>query len=93
MTKFALQYVYEDQFAARRSELLEAHRGWLRDIEKDGNLITAGAFSNGTGAILAFEYDTLEEAMAAADRDPFIVAGLVSDRSINPWNVTWGSLA
>lgn len=93
MTVFAAIYTYDDDRAAERAELLAAHRSWLADLKEKGSLYEAGITVGGPGAILVFEFDSVGEATAALDADPFYSAGLVHDRTIAEWKVGWGVVA
>jgi len=90
MAQFALCYEYDLALAEARSDLLEEHRSWVASILDAGHLLAAGAFADGTGAVIVLEYPTLEEAGAVAVTDPFVVHGLVERSSLREWANRWG---
>lgn len=93
MTVYAAIYEYNTANAAARAQLLTEHRGWLTALKSAGSLYEAGVLADRPGAILAFEFDSLDEATTALDADPFYAAGLVEGRSISEWRVGWGVVA
>jgi uncharacterized protein len=93
MAAYVVRYDYDPASAAERAAQLGAHRSWLAALDADGRLLTAGAFADGSGAVLAISAADAGEAAAVMDGDPFRSAGLVADRSIDEWNIRWGPLA
>ncbi|GAB3347754.1 YciI family protein [Amycolatopsis echigonensis] len=93
MAKFVIRYTYDAALADRRAARLPEHRDWLAGLDSRGELLTAGAFADGTGAVLAIAAPDAPAAKSTMDADPFWTGGLVADRAINEWNVRWGPLA
>lgn len=93
MAKFAIRYDYDPALADSRAARLADHRDWLAGLDARGDLLTAGAFTDGTGAILAITAPDAAAAASTMDADPFWTGGLVAGRLINEWNVRWGPLA
>ncbi|WP_216895370.1 YciI family protein [Nocardia alni] len=93
MAKFVIRYAYDPALAETRAARLSEHRDWLAGLDARGDLLTAGAFADGTGAVLAIAAPDAEAAASTMDADPFWTGGLVADRSIDEWNVRWGPLA
>lgn len=93
MPSFLIEYTYEPSDTDARAALLDDHRQWLRSLDADGALLAAGVFPDGSGSALAFRFGSLADATAAANNDPFHAAGLVADRSIREWKISWGPLA
>ncbi|MFA3878677.1 YciI family protein [Streptomyces sp. MMCC 100] len=93
MAKFLVRYTYDAALADDRATQLDDHREWLAALDARGDLLTAGAFCDGTGAVLAIVAPDAAAAASTMDADPLWTRGLVADRSIDEWNVRWGPLA
>lgn len=93
MTVFAAIYAYSQDKADARAKLLAEHRSWLATVDKNGNLHEAGILVESQGALLAFEFDSLHEAVSTLDEDPFYTAGCIEHRTITQWKVGWGVVA
>ncbi|RMF07495.1 MAG: YciI family protein [Alphaproteobacteria bacterium] len=77
-----------------RLDTRDAHIGHLKEL--GDRLKIAGPFtsedgSQMTGSLLIVEADSLEEARALAQRDPYYKAGLFADVDVRPWNWTIGN--
>ena len=78
-----------------RLETRPAHREHLDAL--GAKLKLGGPFTNEdasemNGSLLVVETDTLAEARAIADADPYAKAGLFADVQIRPWNWIKGNL-
>ena len=93
MARFLVRYAYDPAFADDRVERLADHREWLAGLDAQGRLLAAGAFTDGAGAVIVIEAPDAAQAVATMDDDPFRIAKLVADRSVDEWNVRWGPLA
>ena len=93
MARFLVRYSYDAALADDRAARLAEHRAWLAGLQTEGRLLAAGAFTDGTGAVIVIEAPDAPGAVATMDDDPFRTAGLVADRSVDEWNVRWGPLA
>ncbi len=83
----ALHYAYVPDVLERRGPHREAHLALARRWSEEGRLVIAGALGDPPhGAIFGFDCDeaAVGEFVAA---DPYVGAGLVSERSIEPWTV------
>lgn len=72
-----------------RLDTRPAHREHLKAL--GDTLKLAGPFTNEdgsqmNGSLLIVETDSLEEAKAIAERDPYAKAGLFADVQVRPWN-------
>ncbi|MHA1165562.1 MAG: YciI family protein [Alphaproteobacteria bacterium] len=77
-----------------RLETRPAHREHLKTL--GDTLKLAGPFTNEdgsqmNGSLLIVETDSLEEAKAIAESDPYARAGLFADVQIRPWNWLTGN--
>jgi uncharacterized protein YciI len=92
-----LSYEYVYDILERRKPHREAHLAHIERAAAGGSLVVAGAVGDPPhGAAFVFEDES--DAAAAAEEfaagDPYVAAGLVSDRRIEPWTVVsnaWGS--
>jgi len=83
----ALRYSYVPDILERRAPHREAHLELVRRWTGEGRLVIAGALGDPPhGALFGFECDEAEvEDFVAVD--PYVEAGLVRERSIEPWTV------
>ena len=83
-----LFYRYVDDILERRAPHREAHLQRLEALRAADRLIVAGAFGDPpTGAVIGMRGLTREEVEAWADTDPYVTAGLVLERSVEPWKL------
>ncbi|MGX1670721.1 YciI family protein [Streptomyces sp. NPDC055400] len=94
MPIYAVTYTYTDDSAARGA-LHPAHREFLGTLVEQGTNLVSGPFTTGEtpGALLLFRAADKQAALAATDKDPFRVQGLVSDVSVREWSPVLGPLA
>ncbi|MDT0617256.1 YciI family protein [Salinisphaera sp. P385] len=84
-----------DDSLPRRRTAREAHLARLHDLQQQGRLILAGPCpavdandpgDNGfTGSLVVAEFDSLADARAWADADPYIEAGVYRDTVVKPF--------
>jgi uncharacterized protein YciI len=84
----ALSYEYVGDILERRAPHREAHLARIDEGVRDGRIVMAGATGDPpSGALIVFA-DVGEEAVRAwADDDPYVTAGLVTERRVTPWTV------
>ena len=83
----ALTYEYVPDILERRGEHRDAHLARVREWTDRGELVIAGAVGDPPhGAFFGFAAgpERVEEYVAG---DPYVVAGLVISRRIEPWTV------
>jgi uncharacterized protein YciI len=86
MPYFALFYDVVDDFASRRSPFRPNHLRHVQEAHDRGELILAGAFANPCDrALLVFRGEDRRIAEAFAERDPYVVQGLVSRWHVRDW--------
>ncbi|GAA4901000.1 YciI family protein [Ferrimonas pelagia] len=76
------------------------HRARLQQLQDEGRLLTAGPLpavdSNDpgdagfTGSLVVAEFDSLEQAQAWADSDPYIAAGVYTGSVVKPYKRVFG---
>ena len=79
----------------KRMSVREHHIARLKDMQQQGRLIIAGPCpaidsedpgqSGFTGSLLVLEFDSLEQAQAWADEDPYIAAGVYKNVTVKPY--------
>jgi uncharacterized protein YciI len=81
-----LRYEYVEDIEERRGEHREAHLAAIRRYAGDGRIVIAGAVGDPVrGGLLVFR--EAADAEAFAEADPYVKAGLVVRRTVEPWNV------
>jgi uncharacterized protein YciI len=79
----------------RRKSARPDHLARLELLKADGRLLLAGPFpaidnsdpgpAGFTGSLIVAEFDTLDEAQAWADADPYVAAGVYASVSVKPF--------
>lgn len=91
MKHFLLFYDVREDYLEKRAAFRDAHlnHAWAaRDREE---LLLAGALADPVdGAVLLFQGDSAEVAKNFAQRDPYVVNGLVTDWRVREWTTVAG---
>lgn len=83
----ALFYEYVDGMLEKRAPHREAHLAAIAAGKEDGTIVLAGALGDPPyGGLLVFRGPVTAAERFAAD-DPYVHAGLVTSRRIEPWTV------
>jgi uncharacterized protein len=83
-----LLYKYVPDMLERRGPYREAHLQRVEALRAADRLIIAGAYGDPpSGAVIGFKGLTKAEVEAWADTDPYVTAGLVVERTVEPWNL------
>lgn len=93
MALYAITYTYSDDVEAVTAAKPE-HRAHLRSLNEQGILIASGPLE-GEGpadALIVVNADDAEGAAALSDADPIYIAGLVTERHVQLWNVVIGGI-
>ncbi|HEY8638202.1 MAG TPA: YciI family protein [Solirubrobacteraceae bacterium] len=86
-----LLYDYVEDIVERRAPHREAHLALVARWHDEGRIVIAGATgAPPSGAAIAFAVDDPAEVDAFTDEDPYVAAGLVTDRRVVPWTVVAG---
>lgn len=96
MPVIAVHYTYSGDTAladAHRDE----HRAFLRTLHADGTLVLSGPYavhpqSGSPSALLVLRAESAEAALAVLEQDPFLLRGVIVDRSAREWTVVIGEL-
>lgn len=67
------------------------HRQYLTQLTQQGKLAASGPFLDGYGALIVYEADSLEAALALLQADPFHAGGVFVRWDIRPWNVVFAN--
>ena len=80
----------------KRQEAGEPHFQRLTALQKSGKLMVAGPFpaadcldpgdAGFTGSLIVAEFDSLEDAQAWADDEPYLAAGVYETIEVKPFN-------
>jgi uncharacterized protein YciI len=71
--------------------LRPTHRAYLRTLLESGKLFATGPFEDGSGALIVYEAENLEEATQILKADPFHAAGVFLRWQIKAWKVVMGN--
>ena len=79
-----------------RAETRDAHLEYLRNHGKNAKLVHAGPTpsedgSRMTGSLLVVEAESIDDARALAEDDPYTKAGLFASTDVRPWMWTMGN--
>ncbi|MFQ5937596.1 MAG: YciI family protein [Acidiferrobacterales bacterium] len=79
----------------KRSSARPAHLARLEQLKNEGRLLLAGPFpaidsedpgaAGYSGSLIIAEFDSLEDAQAWADADPYVGAGVYADVTVKPF--------
>ena len=86
-------YVVTYGYAADPIELNQVrptHREWLAAQLAGGKLLASGPMVDRPSALLIFKSTSIEELNTLLDSDPFELAGMIGERTIEAWNPVLG---
>lgn len=94
MPVFAVTYRYTDD-AEKRAAIRPTHRQYLGGLAEQGLLLVSGPYApaEAPGALLVYRADSKDEVLAAVEKDPFSVEGLVAEATVTEWTPASGALA
>ncbi|MDS1112848.1 YciI family protein [Gordonia westfalica] len=90
MPYFAVQYTYRPAKAMLRDQHRPLHREWLGEEHKAGNVLVAGPYPDGSGALIIISAADLEAAEAFLANDPFQAHQAVDAIRIDEWTQVFG---
>jgi uncharacterized protein YciI len=70
---------------AKRQALRPAHLERLKRLESEGKLVLAGPFSDRSGSLIIIEADSIEEARAFIQKDPYVEQGVFEKVEVRPF--------
>jgi uncharacterized protein len=69
------------------SSLRPNHREYMDELFAQGTLIAGGPFNDGSGALFVYDVDSVEDAQAIVDADPFLAGGAFRSYRLAEWTV------
>ncbi|MCW4353839.1 YciI family protein [Hoyosella sp. YIM 151337] len=96
MRMFAVEYTYSSEDAEARLRARPAHRSWLSGLVSAGVVVSAGAFADGTGALILVAADKVgdkESVRKLLADDPYETGGFIQKMRIREWSPVLGTLA
>ena len=89
MPNFAVTYHYSDDVETV-NEIRPLHRAWLTEQLQAGSLLASGPMVNRPAALLIWKAEDIESLNQLLDNDPFEIAGVITERTIEEWNTVFG---
>ncbi|HET6242506.1 MAG: uncharacterized protein V7635_2270 [Arthrobacter sp.] len=93
MTVFAVEYVYDAEFAEARNATRPVHREWTARLAEEGTILASGPYGDGAGALLIFKAADETALNEILKQDPFAAAGVISGTRTTVWIPVAGLLA
>lgn len=94
MPHYLVIYETAPDYMARRGLFRDAHLAHAWAAEARGELILGGALADPPDrAIILFQGDGPEAAIAFAENDPYVREGIVSRWEVRPWTTVVGQMA
>ena len=87
MARFALLFGYSDPDL--RSRVRPAHLDYIGALHERGEVVSAGPFEDGSGALIIYEAADEAQAQALVDADPYAVEGVLDAPRLRAWNVVF----
>jgi uncharacterized protein YciI len=89
MSTFAVTYSFSAE-PEEVNQIRPTHREWLAEQLAEGALLASGPMVDRPAALLIFKADSIEQLNALLDQDPYEVAGVIGERTIEAWNPVFG---
>ena len=71
--------------AALRPKVWPAHLENLRPLVSNGKVKIAGPFTDGSGSLIIVDMESEAEAIAFANRDPYVTSGVFASVEVKPF--------
>lgn len=68
-----------------------SHRAYLTSLMEKNQLVAAGPFEDGYGALIIYEADSEEGVEALMKADPFHAAGIFIRWTVRPWKMVFAN--
>ena len=89
MSVFVVTYAYSvDEIEL--NQIRPTHRAWLQEQLDAGALLASGPMIDRQAALLIWKSSSIEELNSLLDQDPFEIAGMIGERTIEAWNPVFG---
>ena len=89
MITFAVTYLFSAS-PEEVNQIRPTHRLWLGEQLEQGALLASGPMVDRPAALLIFKSESIEELNALLDLDPYEIAGVIGERTIEAWNPVFG---
>ncbi|MFM2373669.1 MAG: hypothetical protein RJA75_565 [Actinomycetota bacterium] len=89
MSTFAVTYSFSAE-PEEVNQIRPTHREWLAEQLAEGALLASGPMVDRPAALLIFKADSIEQLNALLDQDPYEIAGVIGERTIEAWNPVFG---
>ena len=89
MSIYAVTYTFSSD-PDEVNQIRPTHRVWLSEQLDNGSLLASGPMVDRPAALLIFEAESIEELNALLDQDPYEIAGVIGERTIEAWNPVFG---
>lgn len=85
MALFAVQLRFDPADLDRRLEVRPAHREYLTELHAQGKLVTAGPYSDQSGALLIYDVTDEAELREILAKDPYTPAKVYEIAGLHEW--------
>ena len=89
MSVFVVTYTYGTD-PIELNQIRPDHRVWLGQQFEAKSLLASGPMVDRQAGLLIWESNSIEELNALLDQDPFEIAGMIAERTIEEWNPIFG---
>jgi uncharacterized protein YciI len=89
MSVFVVTYTYGND-PIELNQIRPDHRVWLGQQFEAKSLLASGPMVDRQAGLLIWESNSIEELNALLDQDPFEIAGMIAERTIEEWNPIFG---
>lgn len=89
MNIYAVTYTFSSD-PDEVNQIRPTHRVWLSEQLDNGSLLASGPMVDRPAALLIFKAESIEELNALLDQDPYEIAGVIGERTIEAWNPVFG---
>ena len=89
MYTYAVTYTFSAE-PEEVQQIRPTHREWLAEQLTNGSLLASGPMVDRPAALLIFKAESIEELNLLLDQDPYEIAGVIGERTIEAWNPVFG---
>lgn len=89
MSVFVVTYAYSAD-ELELNQIRPTHRVWLQEQLDAGTLLASGPMVDRQAALLIWKSSSIEQLNSLLDQDPFEIAGMIGERTIEAWNPVFG---
>ncbi|NBR64781.1 MAG: hypothetical protein EBS85_02315 [Micrococcales bacterium] len=89
MSVFVVTYAYSAD-PIELNQVRPTHRIWLQEQFDSGRLLASGPMVDRQAGLLIWSSSSIEELNTLLDQDPFELAGMIGERTIEEWNPVFG---